>query len=190
MNNSDCQIMGTRVAICLLSFSNIDDYLNIFKRASSYSYLYFNNTDLWNTAKADVWASLEDINDSINRYMILSKEKAVAMGYINLTYNDEFRPEVDIAIARDYQKRGYGFEAAKTLIDYILERQNIEAVIWTAFRSNIASQRIAEKLGGTLIGERDVIREAMKNAGWSLDTLKGNEKVPLADCYEIRKVSR
>ena len=180
-------IDGKRIFLCSLNGDNIDDYLEVYRKASGFSKIYSEIPDLWNTFRDEMRRSLEKEESDVKHYMIVKKGTSDVLGYFELTYHDRQKPEVGIAIAEAYRGKGYGYEAAKTLIQYIFETEEAEAVIWSAFSVNAASRRIAEKLGGILIDGRDVIKEVMVKAGFAPNFFKGREQEHLAVSYEIRR---
>lgn len=83
------------------------------------------------------------------------------VGFIELDYSNSEIPEVDIAVLEEYQRKGYAFEAAKILFVNVFENESIGCIVWNAFRSNKASCRIAEKLGGKVVEGKNLVMEAM-----------------------------
>ena len=142
---------------------------------------------MWADIRHDMRISLENAEPNVKHYLVAEKNTSEILGYLDLTYNDCQRPEVDIAIAGEFRRKGYGYEAARTLIDHVFREEDIQAIIWTVFPTNLPSRRIAEKLGGILIEEKNVIKEIMEASGFSLEVLKDRENMPLALSYEIRK---
>lgn len=109
-----------------------------------------------------------------------------SVGYINLTFGDSRQAEVDLAVIEEYRRKGYAFEAAKLLIQNTIKNGLVESVIWSAFPSNKASCRIAEKLGGVLIERGNFIKEAMQAAGCTFESIDEGD-IPKTVSYEIRK---
>lgn len=69
-----------------------------------------------------------------------------------LPWTIEGRQEVEVAytIAREYWGQGLGTEAAQGILQYGFEKLNLSRLICLIDPENIASQRVAEKLGMTL----------------------------------------
>lgn len=95
-------------------------------------------------------------------------------------------PEVDIAILEEYQGKGYAFEASKILFVNVFENESVECIVWNAFRTNKASCRIAEKLGGKVVEGKNLVVEAMQAAGLKVNPAE-YEEAPATVTYEIRK---
>lgn len=108
------------------------------------------------------------------------------VGYIEVDYGNPEIPEVDIAILEEYQRKGYPFETAKILFLDIFENESIKCIIWNAFRSNKASCRVAEKLGGKGVEGKNLIVEAMQAAGLKVNPADYAE-APATVTYEISK---
>ena len=108
------------------------------------------------------------------------------VGYIELDYGNPEMPEVDIAILEEYQGKGYAFETAKILFLYIFENESIKCIVWNAFRSNKASCRIAEKLGGKGVERKNLVVEAMQAAGLKVNPADYKE-APATVAYEINQ---
>lgn len=90
---------------------------------------------------------------------------------------------MDIAIPEEYRRKGYGYEAAKALNKYIFDTKNVLAVTRLAYLANVASCRIAEKLGGIQISEYN--RRSYGESRYFFNFM--NDRIPLAINYEIRK---
>ncbi len=185
--NNEFVLYGMKVIISHLNYSNVNCYLSTYKSASAFSKAYEMMPDFWEHS----YRCIEDYADgkrgSKKRYLIIEKESLQGVGYIELDYDNLEKPGVDIAILEEYQRKGYAFEAAKILFLNIFENEYIKCVVWSAFRSNKASCRIAEKLGGEVVEGKNLVMEAMRAAGL---------KVNAADCegalttvtYEISKM--
>ncbi len=57
---------------------------------------------------------------------------------------------------------------------------------WSAFSSNKASYKIAEKLGGIVVEGKNLIMEAMYVVGVNIDSVDG-EEIPKTVTYEIKR---
>jgi [ribosomal protein S5]-alanine N-acetyltransferase len=69
--------------------------------------------------------------------------------------------EVGYVLARQYWGQGFATEAAKTVRDYAFDRLGFDRLITVIYPENIASQRVAQKLGmryekETVVKERSV----------------------------------
>lgn len=185
--NNELVLYGTKVIISHLSHSNVDCYLSTYKSASAFSRVYEMMPDFWEHP----CKSIEDYADgkwnNKARYLITEKVSLQGIGFIELDYSNSEMPEVDIAILEEYQGKGYAFEASKILFFNAFENESIKCIVWNAFRSNKASCRIAEKLGGNLVEGKNLVVEAMQAAGLKVNPVN-YEGAPATVTYEINKM--
>lgn len=90
---------------------------------------------------------------------VVEKSSSVVIGYCGLTHfpNIAGQPEIEIGyrLARRYWGRGYATEAATAVRDYAFESLNLQRLIALIDSANVASIRVAEKIG--LRYEKDVM---------------------------------
>lgn len=184
--NSKFMLYGEKVIVCPLNQSNVKSYLSVYKGASAFSEVYEMMPDLWENPRKCIENYVVGEKGSKARYLVAEKESSQGCGYIELDYDNPEMPEVDIAILEEYRKKGYAFEAAKILFENIFEKESVKCVIWSAFSSNIASCRIAEKLGGIVVEGKNLIVEAMYAAGLKMDSVNAKE-IPKTITYEIKR---
>lgn len=75
----------------------------------------------------------------------------------------------------------------RTLCRYLLSQDDVEKIIWNVLPSNIASVRIAEKLGGKQITWPDMISEAFDAAFGDTPEL---EDLPSTITYAITQIEK
>ncbi|HIS18114.1 MAG TPA: GNAT family N-acetyltransferase [Candidatus Coprovivens excrementavium] len=95
---------------------------------------------------------LESLNNDIFKWSIFLKENGECIGRVTCQEtNDENRvPEIrDVSwyIDPKYQGCGFGYEAAKAMLDFMFFKCNIEKIITCAAVCNPASWKLMEKLG-------------------------------------------
>lgn len=156
--NKTKEICGNSISLHLLNTDNREEYLNVFQRASTFSKLYATSEDLWRRMSEPMGTA----NDTTVRYIVYAKDADAVCGFINYDLEDDV-PSIDIAIAPEYRNNGYGYGAAKILCEHLLSQTGINSVYWHAMPNNTASIRIAEKLGGVQIDDRNILAEAMSN---------------------------
>lgn len=159
--------------------------MSAYKSASAFSKVYEMMPDFWETRRKWIEDYAAGEKSSRERYLMAERISLQGCGYIELNDENPKMPDVEIAVLEEYQRKGYAFEAAKILLKYILEKETVECIIWNAFESNIASRRLAEKLGGVAVKGKNFIAEAMHEAGFHMDSMNGKE-IPKAVTYEIR----
>lgn len=177
-------LIGKLVEVCSLDIMNLDSYLSVYRDASAFAVAYDAMPELWMSVEKEIRESFLQKEDNRLRCLVRERNLTDIIGYINATFDSIEEPEIDIAIVEEQRGRGYGFEASQLLIKHLLNESCIKCVIWSAFLSNGASRRIAEKLGGKPMDERNLIKEAMHSAGVDLKSLDGKE-IPRTISYRI-----
>ncbi len=88
-------------------------------------------------------------NSQLFTWSIFLKDGTV-LGQMTVQPKDDCREETrDVGwfIDPDYQRRGYGYETAYTILDFMFNEVGIEEIITSAAVANPGSWRIMEKLG-------------------------------------------
>lgn len=185
--NNELVLYGTEVMISQLNYSNVNSYLSTYKNASAFSKVYEMMPDFWEQPRRRIEDYADGKRDSKERYLIAEKVSLQGVGFIELDYSNSEMPEVDIAVLEEYQGKGYAFEAIRILFVYLFENESIGCIVWNAFRSNKASCRIAEKLGGKVMEGKNLVMEAMQAAGLKVNPAD-YEEAPATVTYEISKM--
>ena len=176
------ELPGETVIVSLLNADNRDEYLATYKTASTFAAIYEKSEDVWEHMHRYFGTD----KDFAVRYLILEKDIRTPCGFLNYE-NQGGNPALDIAIAPAYRQKGYGFDAARTLCRYLLSQDDVEKIIWNVLPSNIASVRIAEKLGGKQIPWPDMISEAFDAAFGDTPEL---EDLPSTITYAITQIEK
>lgn len=174
------RICGCSINLYQMNTENRDKYLDVFRVASNFSELYETSEELWKAMSEPM--GMDD--DKTVRYIVCIKETNKVCGFINYDLEDGV-PSIDIAIACEYRHRGFGYDAAKTLCDYLLSKEEIDYIYWYAMPNNEPSIKIAEKLGGEQSDGRNILAEVMSNAFGKDVTEYGN--LPSAIFYIIKR---
>lgn len=185
--NNELVLYGTKVIISHLSHSNVNCYLSTYKSASAFSKVYEMMPDFWEQPHRRIEDYADGKRDGKARYLIAEKVSLQGVGFIELDYSNLEMPEVDIAVLEEYQGKGYAFEASKILFVNVFENESVECIVWNAFRSNKASCRIAEKLGGKVVEEKNLVVEAIQAAGLKVNSAEYAE-APATVTYEVSKM--
>lgn len=61
--------------------------------------------------------------------------------------------EAGIWLKEAAQGRGFGYEAVQGLLDWATQAMGFDEFQWPVARDNLRSRSLAEKLGGTIVGE-------------------------------------
>ncbi len=72
------------------------------------------------------------------------------IGYISLINASSRCPEMQIEIAPDFQRHGYGYEFMQALLKQLFIEKDYEYIHYTATPSNTASIALAEKIAAAL----------------------------------------
>jgi RimJ/RimL family protein N-acetyltransferase len=70
--------------------------------------------------------------------------------------------EVGWGIARDYRGKGYAVEATRAAIDWVFDNLAVDRIIHCIEPVNIASQRVARRLGASIEGETELFGRAVE----------------------------
>lgn len=149
-------IYGSSINLYLMNNENRDLYLDVYKVASNLSDLYKTSDELWE-AMSELMGTEED---KAVRYIVAIKDSKDVCGFINYEIKGRV-PWIDIAILKEHRHKGYGFEAAKILCNYLLSKNDVDYIYWFAKPNNAPSIKIAEKLGGEKSNDRDILAEAV-----------------------------
>jgi [ribosomal protein S5]-alanine N-acetyltransferase len=87
------------------------------------------------------------INPDFGIFSVWLKEAPQYLGLARMKLDDDGSVEIGYNLLEEYWGKGYGFEIAKTLMDFLIlktEKRNIYALIEP---ENIGSVKIVEKLG-------------------------------------------
>ncbi|WP_442593763.1 GNAT family N-acetyltransferase [Neobacillus sp. D3-1R] len=81
-------------------------------------------------------------------FAIIEKEQQQLIGIINLSVNPTYRRgELAYWVGKPYWGKGYGTEAAKSLLAFGFEELNLNKIFAQSFTNNPGSYKIMEKIG-------------------------------------------
>lgn len=150
--------MGESVIIKSVTEKEIDDYLYIKRFATMIAPEFDRLDGFWEYMKPSY---IEDLHGSDIICLIYNIKSNKAIGYISFEMKDWNHPKVGIGILEEERKRGYASEAAVLLINKAFEDEEIEYIEWMTTEGNEASNKIARKLGGKIIGKEPIIPEGV-----------------------------
>ncbi|MFD2200879.1 GNAT family N-acetyltransferase [Shivajiella indica] len=92
----------------------------------------------------------------IGRLAVINKETLKFMGWCGLKFRSE-EDDYDIGFRffKEYWKRGFATETAKSCLDFGFKVLRLERIIGRAMKENIASIKVLEKIGMTFCGAFD-----------------------------------
>ncbi|UQD57044.1 GNAT family N-acetyltransferase [Flavobacterium sp. K5-23] len=97
--------------------------------------------------------------NGIGRYAVILKETNEFMGWAGIKYVTETENnqvnfyDIGYRLIEDFWGKGYGYEAAKAWLDYGFNEMNIQKMVGTVNKDNIASRKILEKIGLKITSE-------------------------------------
>ena len=172
-------ISDEKIRLRTLCKEDEETYLYLQRHASLVAPLYEKNKDLWEYMIPDLKEKLED--DEM-RCLIYEIGNSDAVGVIEASMNMDNHKEIGIAILPEYRHKGLGYAASYRFIKYLFDNQETDAIYWNVFRHNIPSIKLAEKLGGKLIGEGQMLERAFQMAGYEAE---GEVKEKLDELREL-----
>ena len=92
--------------------------------------------------------------------VILDRQTQEFLGCSGLNDIDTRQPEPGIWVKKSAHGKGYGFEAVKALAYWAEENLDYDYLLYPADVRNLASCKIAEKLGGQLFNKRDFTKRS------------------------------
>ena len=98
--------------------------------------------------------------DGFGYFAVILKESGALIGQaglMNSTINGNEAVELGYILDNAYWHNGYGTEAARTCLEYAFEELGLKTVCCSIRPENVASIRVAERLGMTLCGSHTVI---------------------------------
>lgn len=112
-----------------------------------YTYSTLSKTEEECKNKLVNWLQLHTDNLGPNKFAILLNENLIGIAGFPVIDNDNFKCGFFYQIIRDFWGKGYGFEAADALLNYIYEKHPQASVIADAVVDNPGSIKILSKLG-------------------------------------------
>jgi [ribosomal protein S5]-alanine N-acetyltransferase len=94
------------------------------------------------------------INPDFGIFSVWLKDTSTYIGLARMKLDDDGSVEIGYNLLEEFWSKGYGFEIAKTLMDFLIlktEKRNIYALVEP---ENIGSVKIVEKLGLKKTGEK------------------------------------
>jgi [ribosomal protein S5]-alanine N-acetyltransferase len=94
------------------------------------------------------------INPDFGIFSVWLKDTSMYIGLARMKLDDDGSVEIGYNLLEEFWSKGYGFEIAKTLMDFLIlktEKRNIYALVEP---ENIGSVKIVEKLGLKKTGEK------------------------------------
>ena len=94
-------------------------------------------------------------------FAIVENSSGNTIGFCEIEHISSAEPTIGITLAEVYRNKGYGYLAAKMMIEEGWKIFDHPYFIWEVEEDNIASKKLAIKLGGKPINNRCVLSENM-----------------------------
>lgn len=94
-------------------------------------------------------------------FAIVENATNQTVGFCEIENVSADEPTIGITIAEGYRGKGYGYLATKMMIEEGWKIFTHPYFIWEVEQENIASKKLAKKLGGVLINHRCVLPESI-----------------------------
>lgn len=95
-----------------------------------------------------------------HRYVLLPKERGSVPGYVLIGAVGAFPKlegdaEIGYSTLPAYQRKGYGTEAARTLVEWLLRQKEVRSVSAQTYPTLPESVKVMERCGMTFVGDGD-----------------------------------
>ncbi len=94
-------------------------------------------------------------------FAIMENKSGKTVGFCTIEQVSSEEPTIGITLAEPYRGKGYGYLAAKMMIEEGWKIFDHPYFVWELNQDNIVSRRLVLKLGGKLINNRCVLSENM-----------------------------
>jgi ribosomal-protein-alanine N-acetyltransferase len=136
-----------------------------------YTYSTLSKTEEECKNKLVNWLELHKDNLGPNKFAILLNENLIGIAGFPVIDNDNFKCGFFYQIIRDFWGKGYGFEAADALLNYIYEKHPQASIIADAVVDNPGSVKILSKLG---FSQTAIEEKGFKKNGLEIDIVHFN----------------
>jgi ribosomal-protein-alanine N-acetyltransferase len=102
------------------------------------------------------WARRDPTVVGFGPWILIARDENVVVGSAGFVGKPKDGSiELGFGVHAAYRNRGYASEAARALVDWGLGRRDVERVVATCDRDNLASARVLEKVGMARVGDAD-----------------------------------
>ena len=164
---------GDDIRLEKLTDDKTEEYLKCKKHASIFSNGYENLDGLWEYMKSGI---VESIHDGNNRMLVYNKMDE-CIGYIESERDNRGICGISVGILPEFRNQNAATIASKKFVEYLFAETDIPTITWYAHKSNVASCRVAEKIGGKYVGQGDLLKSTMELVGFSVENMDMLEEV-------------
>lgn len=105
----------------------------------------------------------ERYNNDCIMFAIVENISEKTIGFCEIENVSTDEPTIGITLFEDFHGKGYGYLAAKMMVEEGWKLFHHPYFIWEVEQDNIPSKKLAVKLGGRLINRRCILSEQMIN---------------------------
>ncbi len=121
-------------------------------------FMFWDPPESFAAYKARREASLRPENRNGFSFVIRRRDSKECIGITDVTELDADAPELGIWLKETAHRRGYGGEAIRALATWAAKALNKQRFSYSVATENVPSRRIAESLGGKIIGTRTSVK--------------------------------
>lgn len=160
---TDIRIARTEGNICIHTVTDADkdDYINFDSSDGFAKRLSRDGTELGIALQDILWNERCKLDGIMFAIQEISEGKTIGFCDIDNISSDE--PTIGIRIAQRYRGKGYGYLAAKMMIEEGWKLFRHPYFVWELDQDNVASRRLILKLGGKYINNRTTMPQNMIN---------------------------
>ena len=97
-------------------------------------------------------------------FAIVENSSGKTIGFCEIEHVSSYEPTIGITLAKDYRRKGYGYLAAKMMIEEGWKVFAHPYFIWELEQDNTASKKLVLKLGGKLVENHCILPDHMIKA--------------------------
>ena len=136
---------------------DIKDAPFVFELLNSSGWLqYIGDRGVSDLKKAEAYIEeryLPSYKNGLGNFIVVHKDSGKPIGSCGLYKRDNLEyPDIGFAFLPEFLGKGYGYEAAATLLEYALTDLKLEKVLGFTVDYNVASIKLLEKLGLKNVG--------------------------------------
>ncbi len=129
---------------------------NVWSRPECARYMLWKLTDSEESAKARIERTIE-FQKTHEAYLVYEKASGEPIGFAGVKrVEDGVYEESGICLGPDFQRRGYGKQLLRRLLDYCRDEHGAREFIYSTREQNEASRALAASFGFTLTGSEEM----------------------------------
>ena len=147
------ELRSSRLVLCETRASDADELFDAIDPAVA-RFMAWDVPKSRAVHRARVEARAADGDGRAAHFTIRRRDGHDCLGAAGVEALDTERPEIGLWLRTSAQGHGYGTEAVRTLLAWAGDRTGRAAFAWPVAPDNVPSVRLAERLGGRVVGRR------------------------------------